>query len=689
MDLDAVVDNLGADVEARVHAWLDGVHLSLLGHIPLTGSIDIRDSPDRSVIVDCNRFPAGFQYVSAQDVGRGSELVRRALRRHCVETPRHVHVFTEAHTRLVYYQDNVEGLKALIQGALPGATVTASPSSTTADYTVLNADLSDPNQVDDAEAHIDVQQTCMGWHRRSKSVNIALMAPWLHIMAKFLHVPHSTFEAQWGVSSSPCFLEEPTHARALATQIAAFDSMAADVPTSGSSGVFVKNACGTYGLGVTWIPPGPVEDILSHLTRRDLDKMTYARHGQRADRFVLQEGVPTCLFSLDGRALEVVVMCVDGEFCSYFIRQGPTQSERAAVGNLNAPGSEFVTRDEFESSPHFAEAARVVQGRLPIYKILARIACIAMAQEQIVYQGQLNAQYPSLLPSSGSVLHARTGADHAHVSTSEGRSPSVRAVDSNAPVATIVDREKEFRAMLSDAMRTVPFKNRIAKQRFAQEANKVRKSIVKHGGSTGEFAARLADLSAALADISRALPANVEATAPPSAPSKPAWSTTQTHGDRAAPSPTPETNVSALLPSSPTRADHTKTAPASDFTSSAQTCGDCAAPSSSTPHTHEPTPTVCRSAELPPSQKEKHAQRATKKNAAVPGQGVSGCVKHSIDVALRQALTAFLQQAPPGDARRVVAANAQRVKREVLDSVRDDSVVADCVAHFVGVLQEM
>lgn len=601
---------ISTDAEVKIHAWLDSVQLSLLGHIPLTGSLDVRDSAcSRSVIVDCNRFPAGFQYISEKDVARGSSLVGRALRRHCVD-PRKVHVFTEAHTRLVHYQDNVDRIKKLIQRALPEASVTASSSSmATADYTVLNADLSDPNQVEDAEANIDVEQTCMGWHRRSKGVNVALMSPWLRILARFLGCPVSTLEAAWGVSASPCHLEDTQHARALASQIASFNSMAA-----GNSGVFVKNASGTYGLGVTWIPAGSFDTTLSHLTRRNLDKMTYARHGQRADRFVIQEAVPTCLFSRDGSALEVVVMCIDGEFCSYFIRKGPSRTEKEAVGNLNAPGSTFIKRDEFESSENFAEAAEIVRRRLPLYKILARIGMVTMAQEQILYKNQLDSTCPNILASTGGIPGSVFVPE---LDAQSGRRKSTRTASTAG--TSPVDREKEFRVMLSDAMQ-MPFKNRLAKQRFAQEANRIRKYVIKQGGTKEDFAANLEQLRMAAVTVDAVAESTVATAAP------------------------------------------------EDACSGQATCSSSAPLSSREEKAHDPTP--------------KTAQVA-KRN-----RDVSGALKHEMDVALRKALTTFLQQAD-ASVRKQVATRAQRVKQSILESLREDSVVEERIAYFVSELNSV
>ncbi|CAE7765726.1 unnamed protein product, partial [Symbiodinium pilosum] len=117
------------------------------------------------------------------------------------------------------------------------------------------------------------------------------------------------------------------------------------------------------------------------------DKLSYARHGARATRFLLQEGVHSSLRCgpgpREGRPLEIVLVCVRGQVCSYFARLGASSS--TATGSLNVPGSSFVRRSEFESSPEFAEAAELVRKEWGRYVLLGRAAMLAMAREAIWY----------------------------------------------------------------------------------------------------------------------------------------------------------------------------------------------------------------------------------------------------------------------------------------------------------------
>ena len=101
-----------------------------------------------------------------------------------------------------------------------------------------------------------------------------------------------------------------------------------------------------------------------------------------------------CLFSFafwlwhgqpfhDGPELRIVLVCIRGEVCSYFARLGAGSS--TSTGSLNVPGSCFVRREEFESSPEFAEAAQLVQKNWGRYVLLGKAAMLAMAREAIWY----------------------------------------------------------------------------------------------------------------------------------------------------------------------------------------------------------------------------------------------------------------------------------------------------------------
>ena len=153
---------------AELHSIFDRAELSLGGHIPFTGSLDVRHcelttegaanatagdhSSWRLGVVDTNRFPAGFNNVDPAD----HEQAARILREHSppqMQAAQHIHVVSESHTRMLGYHDSVNLLKKLLEKAWPEKHVTNGPGLppkwTRSCHLVLNADLSRGSEVDE------------------------------------------------------------------------------------------------------------------------------------------------------------------------------------------------------------------------------------------------------------------------------------------------------------------------------------------------------------------------------------------------------------------------------------------------------------------------------------------------------------------------------------------------------------
>lgn len=423
-----------------VHRYLDELELALHDYMPLTGSVDVRhfqnDSEysksstssnrpsSRLAVVDTNRFPAGFNHVDIADYDKAADALRRNAR---INGASGITVIHEAHTRMLAYYDSVHALVKILEHCWPEKKVERVSISNfekhesarrkndecgrVGNYFLLNADLSTGMKSEDTNAvsspygidKTDVGDSptlvkCvsstdrfMGWDIRSKAIHFAFLSPIIEHVSSMLNLEEGSLEASFAVSLE-CCVEKPDHREQLAVQIDELlrftakrftrdDHDASDSGTiSSRRNIFVKNDSGTYGLGVYPFSSG---DELRKANSTVLDKLSYARHGQRARRYVLQEGIPTSLRDSEGRSMEVVLMCLAGRCYSYFVRVGAVKN--SDIKSLNAPGSFFVQRGDFESNPKYAEAAELVREYWEKYELLGRIAMISMAREAAWY----------------------------------------------------------------------------------------------------------------------------------------------------------------------------------------------------------------------------------------------------------------------------------------------------------------
>jgi len=414
----------------------------------------------------------------------------------------------------------------------------------------------------------------MGWDIRSKAIHFAFLSPMVEHIARLLKLPKNALEAAFTVSPE-CCVEKPEQRERLAVQIDTLLSVAAAANNTASCSnndawcnhhpngdnqqsrrnVFVKNDSGTYGLGVVPFTSG---DELRKANSSVLDKLSYARHGQRARRYVLQEGIPTVLKDSEGRSMEVVLMCLAGRVYSYFVRvgggipgvkgssspedgkprsEGKSRSERKAEGkkrdfstsSLNAPGSFFVQRSEFESSEKYSKAAAIVRGEWDKYELLGRAAMISMAREALWYSvnnapndgqhtqgGMVGSLAPQLeVPSVVPVYTGRSNRQNGKppqqqkvllASESASKSRRSRSKKKHRPAARVVpgseaattstadleEADRKLRRLVGCIMCRVSTQlegikgSRIARQRLGTDLNDVRKRSLAQirGGKT-------------------------------------------------------------------------------------------------------------------------------------------------------------------------------------------------------------
>jgi len=337
--------------------------------LPIYGSVDIRDADWKVAVVDANHFPAGFNNISPEDEPLISKLLREHINK-LHEGCSWVHLYPESHTRNQAYAENVSTIKRLLEAGGFRCTVGSpelnghgSIDTLSVPLKLVNVEAVDDGLLVDGEKPclillnndlatglvpgLGVQQVSpppqMGWHIRRKSEHYQALQTYVDEMANLLNINPWHLMSEWFVSEDKCLDHESCRielAAEIDEFIARIKQRYVKLNIDREPVVFVKNDRGTYGLGILVITSG---EQLLQLSNRKMKKLMYSKGGADVENFLIQEGVPTALKSVEGYPVEPVVYLVDGEAASWFYR---INSKKGDIDNLNTPSSHFQTYSE-------------------------------------------------------------------------------------------------------------------------------------------------------------------------------------------------------------------------------------------------------------------------------------------------------------------------------------------------------
>ena len=101
-----------------------------------------------------------------------------------------------------------------------------------------------------------------------------------------------------------------------------------------------------------------------------MKKLMYSKGGADVENFIIQEGIPTSIFTENGGPVEPVVYLVDGEAASWFYRINDSKKD---TENLNSPSARFEPYAEVGGS--YGEHAH------GWHALVAELSMLAMAAE--------------------------------------------------------------------------------------------------------------------------------------------------------------------------------------------------------------------------------------------------------------------------------------------------------------------
>ena len=379
---------------------------------PLYLSCDIRNSGRKLGVIDTNLFPAGFNNL-CNAYSRKTITAFKAYFERYYPKAKKIILLVEEHTRNRFYLDNIKKLNSFLQSAgletrlaywgqeidTPNFEVMLSDGSSLsleklnvqngvpqmkgfeADLVISNNDFSQsPPEFLQAIANKIIPNPALGWHKRRKNKHFEILAKVIEDFASTLGLDPWLLGALFDVVENIDFSKNEDLKRMTQQVEILFERIQAyyqRFEISESPYVFIKNNAGTYGMGITDIMQP--EEILQ-MNRRIRNKLLSSKGGQKAESFLIQEGIPTADF-YSGVPIEPVIYMVGFEVVGGFFRMN---SERDAMTSLNTRGMIFsclclhkIDEPHEERFLNCAEKSSLVE----LSSVMARLAALAAALE--------------------------------------------------------------------------------------------------------------------------------------------------------------------------------------------------------------------------------------------------------------------------------------------------------------------
>jgi glutamate--cysteine ligase len=378
--------------------------------IPFYSSVDLRNAGFKLAPVDTNLFPGGFNNLNPDFLPLCVQAAQSAIEKICPEA-RGVLLIPENHTRNPYYLQNVAqlalilkkaGMKVRVGSLLPevrdavpmtlpgGSALTLEPVTRRGNrlmvgdfdpcVVLLNNDLSAgvPDILKDLE-QATMPPLIAGWTTRRKSRHFAAYDRVAGEFADLLGIDPWLINPCFATSGNVDFkANEGTDHLAVQVEAVLQKTRAkyAEYGVEHAPFVIVKADAGTYGMGIMTVKD-PSE--VTHLNRKQRNKMAVVKEGLEVHDVLVQEGVYTFEHINDAVA-EPVVYMMDHFVVGGFYR---VHTERGMDENLNAPGMHFEPL-AFETScslPNHESPPDDVPNRFYAYGVVARLAMLAAAVE--------------------------------------------------------------------------------------------------------------------------------------------------------------------------------------------------------------------------------------------------------------------------------------------------------------------
>jgi len=339
--------SLSQDQLSKIDHWLSNQSTNLI--YPVYSSFDVRISPFKAAVVDGNLFPAGFNNLCHNMLINASKVFKKYLTKYYSNIKK-IGIFTENHSRNVFYFKHLQALKQMIQlagykvhlihpeieGTIEDLTF-SQQFLNDVDLIILNNDLSAgySSLLNNIQIPV-IPCDHLSWSCRRKSHHYSIIE---NLSSEICHLigidPWLTY-AYYEMCTDVDLTNPKSIHRLKGKTASLLNRIQYQYNKYGISDtprVFIKDDSGTYGMGIMTINH-PNE--LDHLSRRILNKMTVGKQ-HSINNLVLQEAIPSNLTYGDATA-EPVVYCIGEHYIGAFLR---VNANRGKTANLNSKGMEF------------------------------------------------------------------------------------------------------------------------------------------------------------------------------------------------------------------------------------------------------------------------------------------------------------------------------------------------------------
>ena len=379
---------------------------------PFYCSLDMRESPYKTVHVDCNVFPAGFNNLCRHDIDNASLLFDKQLQKRHISSDT-VILFAEYFTRNTFYWDNVKILQDIIEASKRSCFVCVTKEEVKEDalmepetssglkmhlsfledvlekekeaLIIANHDLTlGVPQVFKQAPNMILPHYDLGWYQRKKSTHFEIfekisneLAQLIGVDPWFLQCIYSTYTFEES-SQVESFSDLADQASDLFRQIKDKYKM---YRIDQEPVLFLKANSGTFGMGVTSIKKP--KDILQ-FNMKQRNNLVKGKFQVEAKEILLQEGVPS-LYTVRGQVSEVICYYMDATLIGTFLR---VNEKKGIFDNLNSRGMYFMKMCG-HSDPNFCcpnagnTYISLSEKTSFLYQMIGLLANMTLAQEEV------------------------------------------------------------------------------------------------------------------------------------------------------------------------------------------------------------------------------------------------------------------------------------------------------------------
>ena len=388
----------------KLERWFEEKKKGLI--LPIYSSFDVRNAGFKSVVIDSNVFPAGFNNICEESYDDAIAAITSFI---SLKYPGTTSIGLVADTTSnPYYYDNILTLKYLFEragyqtevGVIERGSMTVKSfskgelemrqfqrngnrleiDSFIPDLIVVNNDLSSgDNPLLHGISQPITPKVAHGWFQRKKHLHFDIKNQLVKEVSEIIGVDRWKIGAYFEFADDVNFKERKNFdeiAQKIDVCILEIQQKYNEYTISDPPFIFLKGDASTYGMNAIPFTSGAA---FLKINADQRAKMHRAKGGREVNEVMIQEGVPT-VDQVNNQNAEAVVYCIGDTPIGGFFR---SHGKKSATENLNSPGmtfASFLFCPAHRNKPH-GESSNITHDNIEVYNFLARLGVIAIAME--------------------------------------------------------------------------------------------------------------------------------------------------------------------------------------------------------------------------------------------------------------------------------------------------------------------